>query len=184
MKILHKTTGAILFDGDPSNLRGANLSRADLSGADLSGANLRGANLSRANLYCANLSGANLSGADLSGANLYGANLYGANLYCANLYCANLSGADLSGANLYGANLSRANLNGEILKKIPLVVTGLHWGVMVTNEYLTIGCQRHTHAAWAAFTDAEIAAMDRPALRFWRQWKAPLLAMCASHAAQ
>jgi hypothetical protein len=30
MKILHKTTGAILFDGDPSNLYCANLSGANL----------------------------------------------------------------------------------------------------------------------------------------------------------
>jgi uncharacterized protein YjbI with pentapeptide repeats len=179
MKILHKTNGAILFDGDPSNLYCANLNCANLSGADLYCANLRGANLRGADLNCANLRGANLNCANLSGADLSGANLRGADLSGANLRGANLRGADLSGADLRGANL-----NGEILKKIPLVVTGLHWGVMVTNEYLTIGCQRHTHAAWAAFTDAEIAAMDRPALRFWRQWKALLLAMCASHAAE
>jgi hypothetical protein len=63
-------------------------------------------------------------------------------------------------------------------------MTGLYWWTMVTDGYLTIGCQRHTHAEWAAFDDAEIAAMDRQALRFWRQWKGPLLAMCATHAAK
>ena len=33
-----------------------------------------------------------------------------------------------------------------------------------------------------AFSDDEISDMDRNALEFWRQWKAPLMAMCAAHA--
>ena len=62
-QILHRYTGAVLFEGDAgmttrqmlekaaaakANLYGANLRGADLGGADLRGANLRGANLSDA----------------------------------------------------------------------------------------------------------------------------------------
>jgi uncharacterized protein YjbI with pentapeptide repeats len=179
---------------DGANLDGANLRGANLRGANLDGANLRGANLDGANLYGANLDGANLYGANLYGADLRGANLYGANLDGANLYGADLYGADLRGANLYGANLDGANLRGanldganlygEILKRTPLTVTGLRWFVLITGGFLRIGCQRHSHADWANFSDEQIAQMDSHASAFWTTWKAPLLSMCAAHAAQ
>ena len=129
----------------------------------------------------ANLIGANLSGADLIGANLSGADLIGANLYCANLIGANLSGANLSGANLIGANLYCANLSGEILKKIPISILNLTWDVLITTEYLTIGCQRHTHEVWEAFTDDEIAKMESIASEFWKVNKEWLLGACKAH---
>ena len=115
-------------------------------------------------------------GANLRGANLRGANLYGANLYGANLGSANLEGANLEGANLYGANLE-----GEVLDKAPLSVGGLRYWCLITEGYMRLGCQRHSHAQWAAFTDGEIDAMDRHATEFWAQWKTPLLAMCTAH---
>ena len=87
-------------------------------------------------------------------------------------------------ANLSGANLSGANLRGEILKISPITLTGLRWWILVSDDYLEIGCQRHTHAEWADFNDDAIAAMDSSALAFWRVWKEPLLAMCASHKAE
>ena len=100
------------------------------------------------------------------------ANLYGADLRGANLYGANLRGADLYGANLYG----------EILTKAPVFVLNLHWDVTITPQFLKIGCQRHTHAAWGEFTDAEISRMHGEALKFWSKWKTQLLAMCEAHA--
>lgn len=117
----------------------------------------------------------------ITGAVLYSGDI--ANLEGANLEGADLEGADLEGANLEGAILRGAILDGGALRKTPLVVMGLNWWVMVTDGFLTIGCQRHTHTAWAAFTDAEIVKMDRKALRFWRQWRDPLLTMCAAHSA-
>ena len=118
MKILHKTTGAVLLEIE--SLREANLIGADLRGANLEGANLREANLSGANLEGANLIGANLRGANLEGANLYKANLSGADLYRANLSEAYLSGANLSGADPYRANLYEANLIGVNLSEANL----------------------------------------------------------------
>ena len=125
-----------------------------------------------------------LESAVRAGTNLYGANLYGANLDGANLDGANLDGADLRGANLDGADLDGANLYGEILKRTPLTVTGLRWFVLITGGFLRIGCQRHSHADWANFSDEQIAQMDSHASAFWTTWKAPLLSMCAAHAAQ
>ena len=174
-------TGAVLFGCDVPDahsgmaarfaLEKATQSRADLYGANLYGANLYGANLSRANLSRANLYGANLSGANLYGANLYGANLSGANLY----------GADLSRANLYGANLSGAKIDGEEIKKLPVQIGGLAWDVLITEGFMRIGCQRHTHEAWAEFGPDEIHDMAGDATEFWEQWKAILLSICKEH---
>jgi hypothetical protein len=173
--------GAYLYE---ANLRGANLYEANLRGANLYEANLRGANLRGANLRGADLYGANLRGANLRGADLYGANLYGANLRGADLYGANLRGADLYGANLYGANLRGANLEGEKLAIAPVLIGGLTWDVCISESYMRIGCQRHTHGEWKEFDDESIAGMSGNALEFWNQHKAWILAACDSHREQ
>ena len=176
-------TGADLYGAD---LRGAKLRGADLDGANLRGANLHGANLHGANLRGADLDGADLYGADLDGANLFGADLRGANLRGADLDGANLDGADLRGADLRGANLRDANLrdanlDGEKLVKTPLQLNNLKWFVLISDKYLRIGCQRFTIEEWRNFDDAAIVKMDFAALKFWRKWKAPIIALCDAH---
>ena len=117
---------------------------------------------------------ANLANASLAGANL-------ANAYLANAY---LGGANLGGANLVNANLGGANLDGEVLNKAPISLINLQWSILITGQYMRIGCQRHTHEEWRDFTDVEIGNMEIGALAFWRKWKAPLLAIChANHEA-
>jgi hypothetical protein len=167
MQIKHRWTGDVLKEVDAANLSGANLSSANLSSADLRSADLRGADLSSADLRGANLRGADLSSADLRGANLRGANL---------------SGANLSSADLRGADLSSADLRGEKLKSTPVFIYGLTWFVTVTNEFLTIGCQRHSHPDWDGFDDERIARMEIRALDFWRTWKPALMDVCAVQA--
>jgi len=173
IEIKNRFTGSVLFshDAEENSLK-ITLEMALKSGADL---------------YCADLSGADLSGADLYCADLSGADLYCADLSGANLYCADLSGADLSGANLYcadlsGANLSGANLSGEKIKTNPIFISGLIWEVIISDNYLKIGCQRHTHDEWFNFTDSEIKNMESRATKFCKEWKVPLLTMCANHA--
>lgn len=83
-----------------------------------------------------------------------------------------------------GANLSRADLCGEILKKTPVSISNLKWDILITDEYMRVGCQRHKIDEWREFTDEQIVAMDFSALKFWRQWKLPLLAMCEAHRAE
>ena len=142
--------------------RQADLTGADLTGADLTGANLRGANLTGASLRGANLRGANLRGADLTGADLTGANL---------------RGADLTGADLTGADL-----RGETIQKPPLQLSGLLWQIMVTEKFMVIGCQRHTHVSWSQMNDAEISEMHPDASAFWAKHKTALMAICELHA--
>ena len=89
VKIKHRWTGAILFEGTYESLSAALTAAKAVIG-----------------LVDAALRGAALRGADLSGADLRGANLIGAALRGANLIDAALSGADLLGANLIGADLS------------------------------------------------------------------------------
>jgi len=92
--------------------------------------------------------------------------------------------ANLANANLGGADLDGANLAGEVLNKAPISLINLQWSILITGQYMRIGCQRHTHEEWRDFTDAEIGNMAIDALAFWRKWKAPLLAIChANHEA-
>ena len=186
IEIKNRWTGGLLFTHETAIDAGANLSGANLSGANMSGANLLGASLSSADLSGANLRGANLSGADLRDADLSDADLSDADLRGANLRGAGLSGADLSDANLSGADLSGANLrgtkwtDGEIINCVPLRIFGLRWVVTILDQHMKIGCQMHSLAAWASFTEAEISAMDgRNALRFWRAHKDVLFALAA-----
>ena len=78
-EIKHRWSGAVIFSGDATSIKGALLKTKAL-GLGLYGADLRSANLYGAHLYGAHLSGADLSGADLYGAHLYGAHLSGADL--------------------------------------------------------------------------------------------------------
>ena len=155
LQVTHRFSDAVLFEHDAEN----NTIALTVSAA--------------VNCY-ADLSDADLSDADLSGANLSDADLRGADL----------SGAILSGANLSGANLRGADLDGEILSKSPISLLNLRWQVLITEQYMRIGCQRYTHDEWRKFTDSKIKSMDIGALDFWRKWKAPLLALCDAHAEQ
>ena len=192
LSILSRFNASILFEYEAEEnslkitLQVAVKTDADLYGADLRGANLYGANLYGADLRYANLRDADLRDANLRGANLYGADLRGANLYGADLRDANLYGADLRyanlyGADLYGADLRDANLDGEKLVKTPLQLNNLKWFVLISDKYLRIGCQRFTIEEWRNFDDAAIVKMDFAALKFWRKWKAPIIALCDAH---
>ncbi len=145
-------TGAVLFECDVPDAHSGMAARFALEKATQSGANLYGADLS-------------------------GADLYGADLSRANLSRANLSGADLSRANLYGAKI-----DGEEIKKPPVQIGWLAWDVLITEGFMRIGCQRHTHEAWAEFGPDEIRDMAGNATEFWGQWKAILLSICKEHA--
>ena len=122
-----------------------------------------------------------LQAAVKSGADLRDANLYGAHLYGADLDGADLRGADLRGADLYGADLRGANLDGEKLTKTPLQLNNLKWFVLISDKYLRIGCQRFTIEEWKNFDDETIVKMDFAALKFWRKWKASIIALCDAH---
>ena len=99
----------------------------------------------------------------------------------ADLGDADLRGAYLRGADLGGADLRDAYLRGEKLTQAPLSLLNLRWPILVTEKYLTIGCQCHTHEAWRNFSDEEIAKMSDGALEWWRQWKGALVLLCDAH---
>ena len=161
-------SGSVLFEHEAEN----NTVSLTLVAAVKAGANLARANLAGAYLAGASLDGAYLAGAYLAGADLGGAYLGGADL----------GGAYLGGAYLGGANLGGAYLDGEVLNKAPISLINLQWSILITGQYMRIGCQRHTHEEWRDFTDAKIRNMAIGALAFWREWKAPLLAIChANH---
>ncbi len=104
-----------------------------------------------------------------------------ADLSSADLSSANLSGANLSSAKLSSAKLYGAKIDGEEIKKPPVQIGGLAWDVLITEGFMRIGCQRHTHEAWAEFGPDEIHDMAGNATEFWEQWKAILLSICKEH---
>ena len=94
------------------------------------------------------------------------------------------AGAYLARANLAGANLARANLagaefgDGVTAERGIRQVLGLQWPVTIFDNHMRIGCQFHSLADWATFTNREIVEMDgTDALLFWRRHKAMLLAL-------
>jgi hypothetical protein len=91
------------------------------------------------------------------------------------------AGAYLAGANLAGAYLAGANLAGETLSIAPVQVLGLTWPVLITPEFMRIGCQRHSHADWEAFDRERIRSMSCAAEAFWDLWRTPLLILCMQH---
>jgi len=111
-------------------------------------------------------------------ARAYLAGAYLARAYLAGAY---LAGANLDGAYLAGANLDGAYLAGETLTKPPISLLNLTWPVLITDGYMRIGCQLHTHEEWRAFDNSVIAAMESRAADFWGRWGAVLLAMCDAH---
>ena len=94
----------------------------------------------------------------------------------ANLYGANLSRANLSGATLYGANLSGATLSFKFAQAYLAP-----WSVLVTPEYIEIGCQRHPIDRWLDWgrqdDPEEIHAMHSKARAWWNRHKSIVLAM-------
>ena len=102
-------------------------------------------------------------------------------LYASRKSGANLIDANLRGADFSGANLIDANLEGEVLTKAPVWVLNLKWPVLITEEYMRIGCQRYIIDEWKNFNDDQIKVMASEALEFWHKWKAPLLAICETH---
>jgi len=129
----------------------------------------------------ANLRESNLRGADLLGADLRGADLRGSDLRESNLRGSDLRGADLRGTDMDGANLRGANLDGEKISQPPIKMTGHQYWILITDSFMRIGCQCHTHQQWAEFDSKQIDDMDSHATEFWNQWEAPLLAMCKAH---
>ena len=97
------------------------------------------------------------------------------------LQYADLRGADLQYADLRGAYLQGADLRGEILIIFPVQVLGLRWFVLITPQYMSIGCERHTHEEWANFNRVEISKMDTNAWDWWTVHKDVLLNMCSIH---
>ena len=91
------------------------------------------------------------------------------------------NGADLRGADLYGANLRGADLYGEKIAIAPINIGGLEWTVCISESYLEIGCQHHTHDEWESFDDGDISKMHNDALTFWTANESWLLSACKAH---
>jgi len=86
--------------------------------------------------------------------------------------------ADLYKTDLYEADLTEANLNGAGLIDVRGAVFFIADGYtcIVQEGFITIGCQRHTKEAWAAFTDTDIEEMEGDPI-LWNKHKATIFSM-------
>ena len=151
----------------------SNLSGSDLRGSDLRGSSLRWSDLRWSNLSGSNLRWSNLSGSDLSGSNLSGSNLRGSDL----------SGSDLSGSNLSWSVFKNTKRNDWLINRPPIQMTGFGYSVIIFDEHMEIGCEKHSFKDWEKFTDEEIIEFDgKDAFRFWEKNKKVLLDMCKNRA--
>lgn len=71
----------------------------------------------------------------------------------------------------------KVDLSEADLSEADLRIYGQPWELTVYPSVIAIGCERHTVAKWAGFSDAQIGAMDSRALTWWRQWKNVILAV-------
>jgi hypothetical protein len=160
-----------------------------LSGVSLEGVYLNGANFSRwrppegARFLAANLGGADLSGSVLIGINFNRASLCSANFHGACIRDSYMFGADLGGASFAYAEIKNTTVLSEHpVTKTPIFLYGLRWEVIIDDTHMKIGCQNHSHSAWAQFDDETIHAMDEySALAFWKSNRDALLALCRDH---
>ena len=67
--------------------------------------------------------------------------------------------------------------------KTPISITGLTWGIDITDRHIRIGCQQHTAAEWASWTPEDVAHMHADAKEFWRANKDTIIALAKAHAA-
>jgi hypothetical protein len=106
------------------------------------------------------------------------------------LFCGDLASvkdavlkAKEDGANLCGADLCGAVINGEKIKKNPVTLGGFPWFVLITDGFMRIGCQRHSHTEWANLGEDIIEdAGGKKAVELWAIYKSILLALCAEQA--
>lgn len=123
-------------------------------------------------------------GGDFLGGDFRGGDFLGGNFWGGNFWGGDFRGGNFRGGNFLDGNFLDGNFCGEKLTITPLCLYGFTWRVIITGEQMEIGCQRHTHAAWAGFDDGAIAAMEPRASAFWCEHKEMLLGMCAVHAAR
>ncbi len=144
---------------------GVCLEDVDLRNSNLAGVDLDGVSMRRASLWGANLSGANFSGCDFSGADLRLANLKDSCVSSSNFSHCDFRGAYFSKTIINEANFSHCKFScpsffsvdlsvassfdsacyiheGEVeckLSRVPLVVQGLQWPVVILNDSVLIG---------------------------------------------
>lgn len=89
------------------------------------------------------------------------------------------------GAQIYGdAQIYEdARIYGDALvKKSPIIVSGLTYPVTITETHIFIGCQGHLKKRWHNFTDGDIYKMNgEKATFFWGKYKKHILWLAYTH---
>ena len=72
-------------------------------------------------------------------------------------------------------------IKGEKTENYLRITSTLGYVIYITDNYLKIGCEYHSHKDWWAFSDKRILEMDGPkALRFWNKNKSMIKGICDS----
>jgi len=76
----------------------------------------------------------------------------------------------------------KAQVSGDEIKTskdIYNITSNAQYNITLLPNYIQIGCEFYKKEEWFKFTDKQILAMDgKTALRWWKQWKPILKAIC------
>lgn len=154
-----------------SNFQGANISNVDFTGSVLNSSNLVDTIAHGANFSQTKLNGTDLGGIDAQNAIFVGANFSGAN----------------TGANKEGVDAKRGIYKNSkfdfdtIITLPPLILTGMHWNICITDEVMCIECERHKINDWETLKDEQIRVMCPGALDWWNSHKTLIMQIAKFH---
>lgn len=126
--------------------------------------------------------GIKLVGADLSNSDFSKVEIRGAICINSSFVGSRFDGSRFVGSRFVGSSFDGSRFDDEQITKPPISLLNTGWPVLITQAFMRIGCQRHSHESWRGFSDNEINDMDSKALDFWKKWGPHLLALCAAHA--
>ena len=100
----------------------------------------------------ARISGGAISGGEIYGsARISGGEIYGGEIYGGEIYgSARISGsARIYGGEIYGGEISGGVISGGVISKTPLQIQGSRdFLIVISNEFISIGCQCHSLEYW------------------------------------
>jgi len=141
--------------------RNTDFSGSTLDDCDMSYGDYRGSNFSRCSAKRTKFTGSNLRGC--------------------NTVKMLIDGESLIGVDTRMVNLKGSIIDGEEVKKQPIVINGLPWFVLITDNYMRLGCERHTHQDWKNMKIKDMEKIGEIAVYIFQKYSSLLFTLCDLH---
>ena len=144
---------------------------ADFSNQDFTGYSFEDVEFYRVNFSGANLTGTIFKDVDLSSCDLSGANLTNVSFANVSLRLCDFADANLTDVDFSNITFLNCKGNGKEIKELNIPT----YRVVITKEFMQIGCEGHTTKDWFQMNEKQIYGMDAPiSLLWWREFKETL----------